>query len=100
MLAPLRDYLHPHNLKSSPLFCTTKERYFTRMLTECEPTTFGESRWITSEGVNVEHSLDAFTSIDPNLDEVWIACANFMSLLYWHKKRQTVLISRIEGAGK
>ena len=97
MLAPLRDYLRPNNPKSSPLLCTTKERYFTRMSIKLEPKAFEESRWITSEDANVEHLLDVFTSIDPHSDDVWDACINFMSLLYWLKKRQTVLIPRIEG---
>jgi len=31
MLAPLRDYLSPHNPKTSPLLLATKTQYFTRM---------------------------------------------------------------------
>ena len=97
MLAPLRDYLRPKNPKLSPLLCTAKERYFTRLSIKRNPNTFKASRWIASEDVNVEHLLDVFTSIDPNSDDTWEACANFMALLYWHKKRQTVLNARIEG---
>ena len=58
---------------------------------------FGESRWITSEDVNVEHLLNVFTSFDTDSDDIWDACANFMTHLYWHKPRSTVLRPRIEG---
>ena len=58
--------------------------------------TFEESRWITSEDVNVEHLLDIFTTIDGSSDSVWDACANFMQHLSWHKKRLVVLGPRIE----
>jgi hypothetical protein len=80
MLAPLRDYLSPKDPKTSPLLCATKEFYFTRMSVTINPDkpNFGESRWITSEDVNVEHLLDVFTTIDANSDGVWDACANFM----------------------
>jgi hypothetical protein len=37
---------------------------------------FGETQWITSEDVNVEHLLDIFTTADPNSDSIWDACAN------------------------
>ena len=97
MLAPIRDYLRPSNPKSSLLLCTAKERYFTRMSIKPESSTFGESRWITSEDANVEHLLGIFASIDSNSHDVWDACINFMRLLYRHKRRQTVLIPRIEG---
>jgi hypothetical protein len=99
MLAPLRDYLSPKDPKSSSLLCTTKERYFTRMSVKIDPDkpNFEESQWITSEDVNVEHLLDIFTTIDPNSDSVWDACANFMQHLYWHKKRLTILQPKIEG---
>jgi hypothetical protein len=58
---------------------------------------FGETQWITSEDVNVEHLLDVFTTIDANSDSVWDACANFMQHLYWHKKRLVILKPKIEG---
>ena len=99
MLAPLRDYLSPGNPKTSPLLCASKERYFTRMSARVYPSksNFGESRWITSEDVNVEHLLDVFTTIDANSDSVWVACINFMELLNWHKRRLTILKPKIEG---
>jgi hypothetical protein len=99
MLAPLRDYLSPKDPKTSPLLCTTKERYFTRMSVEIDPNkpNFEETRWITSEDVNVEHLLDVFTTIDTNSEGVWDACADFMMHLYWHKKRLTILKPKIEG---
>ena len=99
MLAPLRDYLSPKDPKSSPLLCTTKDCYFTRMSVEfhlSEPG-FEASQWITSEDVNVEHLLDIFTCIDVNSENVWDACTNFMNHLYWYKKQLVVLGPRIEG---
>ena len=99
MLAPLRDYLSPKDQKLSPLLCATKERYFTRMSVNVDPNepNFGETRWIASEDVNVEHLLDVFTTIDADSDSVWEACKNFMAHLYWHKKRLVVLKPKIEG---
>jgi len=99
MLAPLRDYLSPEDLKTSPLLCMTKEHYFTRMSIDINPNRpdFGETRWITSEDVNVEHLLDVFTTIDTNSDNIWDTCAHFMAHLYWHKKRLTVLTPKIKG---
>jgi len=99
MLAPLRDYLRPKDPKSSPLLCTTKEGYLSRLSVELDPNepSFGDTRWITSEDVNVEHLLDAFASADPNSDGVWDACADFMRHLFWHKKRLVVLGPKIEG---
>jgi len=99
MLAPLREYLSPKNPESSSLLCTTKECYFTRMSVKIDPNNpnFGETRWITSEDVNVEHLLDVFTTIDPNSGHVWSACANFVEHLHWHKNRVTVLQPKIEG---
>jgi len=98
MLAPLRDYLSPKDPKSSSLLCTTKELYFTRMSVDIDPNKldFGETRWITSEDVNVEHLLDVFTTIDPNSDRVWEACINFMTHLVWHKKRLILLKPKIK----
>ncbi|KAF9787278.1 hypothetical protein BJ322DRAFT_1107340 [Thelephora terrestris] len=99
MLAPLRDYLSPKDPTSSPLLCTVKEHYFTRLSAELDPNlpTFGDTRWIVSEDVNVEHLLNVFTSIDANSDDVWNACRKFLLHLYWHKPRYTVLRQKIEG---
>ena len=99
MLVPLRDYLSPEDPLSSPLLCAAKEHYFTRLSAEIDPTApgFRETRWIASEDANVEHLLNVLMSIDQNSDEVCRACANFLRLLSWHKRRQTVLGPRIEG---
>ena len=99
MLAPLRDYLSPKDPKSSPLLCTTKEQYFTRMSVSPDPDNpdFGETRWVMSEDVNIEHLLDIFTSTDANSDDVWNACAKFMEHLSWRGKRLTILGPKIEG---
>jgi len=98
MLAPLRDYLSPKDPKLSSLLLTTKECYFTRLSADIDPDRpdFAESRWIMSEDVNVEHLLDTFTTIDPNSDSVWVACANFMRYLHWHKSRPTILQPKVE----
>ena len=99
MLAPIRDHLHPRDPKSSPLLCTTRDCYFNRLSVCPAPHEPGskEARWIASEDVNVEHLLDVFTSIDRNLDIVWDACADFITHLYWHRCRYTVLGPKIEG---
>jgi len=99
MLAPLRDYLSPKDPKSSPLLCTTKELYFTRMSVDINPNkpNFREAQWIISEDVNVEHLLDIFTTIDPDSGDVWVACTGFMEHLHWHKKRLTTLQPKMEG---
>ena len=98
MLAPLRDHLHPKDPKSSSLLCMAKERYFTRMSVDIYPDKpeYGESRWIVSEDVNVEHLLDVFTTIEADLAGVWDACANFMDHLYLHKRRLVILGSKID----
>ena len=101
MLAPLRDYLSPQDPRTSPLLCTTKDLYFSRLrlLGDLEPDQpgFGESRWIRSEDVNVEHLLNVFISFDADSGDIWAICACFMVHLYWHKPRSTVLRPRIEG---
>jgi len=99
MLAPLRDYLSPKDPKSSSLLYMIRERYFTRMSVNVDPDgpNFGKTRWITSEDINTEHLLDIFTTADPNSESVWVACTNFMQHLFWHKKRPTILKSKIEG---
>ena len=98
MLAPIRDYLRLQDPGSSPLLRATKDHYFTRLSGHVDPDapTFGETRWITSEDVNVEHLLDVFTSVDTNSADVWNACIYFMNHLYWHKPRRTILAPKIE----
>jgi len=97
MLAPLRDYLSPKDPTLSPLLCTTKKHYFTRMSVDLDPDRpgFEETRLIVSEDVNVEHLLNIFTSIDVSSDDVWDACANFIEHLAWHKRRLIVLKPKI-----
>jgi hypothetical protein len=99
MLAPLRDHLRPKDPTSSSLLRTTRECYFTRMSVSLNPNEpdFVETQWIASEDVNVEHLLDVFTTIDPDLADVWGACAYFMRHLNWHKKRLVILKAKFEG---
>ena len=99
MLAPIREHLTPKDPKSSPLLCATRDRYLTRLTVFVDPVApgFEEARWIASEDVNVEHLLDIFTSADTNSGGVWVACIHFLQHLCWHKPRQTVLKSKIEG---
>ena len=98
MLAPIRDYLSTKDPQSSPLLCATRDRYFSRLSVVVDPDSprFGEGRWIVLEDLNVEHLLDVFASINQNTG-VWEACCHFLGHLIWHKPRQTVLRSRIEG---
>ena len=99
MLAPLRDHLRLKDPTSSRLLCMTKERYCTRMSTDTDPNKpgYGESRWIISEDMNVEHLLDVFTTVDASSDNTWGACANFIRHLVHHKQRPTILKPKIEG---
>jgi len=98
MLAPLRDYLRPKDPMSSPLLGATKEHYFSRLSVDVHPDepNFEESRWIISEGVNVEYLLDIFTSVDANSKSVWDACARFMEHIVWHKPRLVTLGPKVE----
>ena len=98
MLAPIRDYLCPVDPKSSSSLRATRDRYFTRLSVHLFPDEpgFEEAQWIKSEDANIEHLLDVFTSIDPNARDVWKVCRYFLQHLYWHKRRQTVLRSKIE----
>ena len=101
MLAPIRDHLTPRDPRTSALLCATKDRYSgrLRLLGDLEPDQpgFGESRWIISEDVNVEHLLNVFTSLDADLDDIWDTCADFFTHLHWHKPRFTVLGPKTEG---
>ena len=99
MLAPLRDHLSPKDPQSSPLLCTTRRCYFTRMAIkiDLDEPNLEDTQWITSEDANVEHLLDISTTADPNLGGVWDVCANFIEYLAWHKKRPTILQAKIEG---
>ena len=98
MLAPIRDYLGPRDPQLSPLLCTTRDRYFSRLSFNVDPNRpgFEEARWILAEDVNVEHLLDVFASISPVGEDSLDACFYFMRHLYWHRPRKTVLWSKIE----
>jgi tetratricopeptide (TPR) repeat protein len=98
MLAPLRDYLRPKDPRSSPLLSTAKECYFARLSTYVHPggSCFEESRWITSEDVNVEHLLDVFTPIGTDSLDTWGTCSIFLNCLIWHKPRLVMLGPKIE----
>jgi tetratricopeptide (TPR) repeat protein len=98
MLAPIRDYLSPQHPPSSPLLCTTRDRYFNRLSVPVQPEKpqFGEGRWIVLEDVNVEYLLDVFISIDQTRSDIWDVCHHFLEHLSWHKPRQTILRSKIE----
>jgi tetratricopeptide (TPR) repeat protein len=98
MLAPIRDYLGPQDPRSSPLLLATMDHYFERLSVDVDPDApgFGETQWIVTEDINVEHLLDVFTSVDPDRGDIWDACDYFMNHLYWHKPRQTMLGSKIE----
>jgi len=99
MLAPLRDYLRPRAPKLYILLRTIKECYFGRLSVDTDPDEpdVEETRWITSEDVNIEHLLDVFISIDANSNDVWDACADFMRQLHQHKPRLVGLGPKIEG---
>ena len=99
MLAPIRDYLCPQDPRSSPLLCAAKNHCFTRLSVLVDPgwPGFAEAGWIRSEDINVEHLINVFTTLDTDACDVWEACAYFMEHLYWHKPRQTILRSKIEG---
>ena len=98
MLAPIRDYIGPRDPRQSPLLCTTRDHYISRLSVDVNAGSpgFDEARWIVTEDVNVEHLLDVFTSVDPDEGDIWEACYHFMEHLYWFKPRQTMLKSKIE----
>ena len=58
---------------------------------------YRDAQWITSEDVNVEYLLDVLTFVDADSADIWGACVDFMNHLYWHKKRRTILGSKVEG---
>jgi tetratricopeptide (TPR) repeat protein len=98
MLAPIRDYLSPQDPLSSPLLCTTRDHYFSRLSAGTHPSNprFKEARWIVLEDVNAEHLLDVFTSLDQTRSDIWDVCCHFVEHLVWHKPRQTIFGSKIE----
>jgi tetratricopeptide (TPR) repeat protein len=98
MLAPIRDHLIPQDPLSTPLLCTTRDSYFSRLSVRVGPNRpgFGEARWIVLEDINVEHLLDVFTSLGQGGDDIWDTCSQFMEHLNWYKPRQTVLGPKIE----
>ena len=98
MLAPIRDYLSPRDPQSSPLLCATRDRYFTRLSVDVNPSMpgFKEARWVVLEDLNIEYLLDRFTSAEQGAGRAWDTCPHFMEHLYWHKPRQTMLRSKIE----
>ena len=99
MLAPIRDYFRPPNPESFPLLCATKDHYFTRLSVRLHPDRpgFREAVWIRSEDVNVEHLLDVFASVNADEPYIWGVCIDFIGHLYWHKPRQTLLMTKIQG---
>ena len=98
LLAPIRDHLSPPDPRSSPLLCTTRNHYLSRLSVDVHPDKpgFKDSQWVVSEDANVEHLLDIFTSLDQDAGDNWNAAYHFMEHLYWHKPRQTVLGLKIE----
>ena len=98
MLAPIREYFRPQDPLSSPLLCTTRDRYSNRLSVSIDPDEpgFNEARWIVLEDVNVEYLLDVFTSTDQTQGDDWETCYHFIKHLYWHKPRRTILGSKIE----
>ena len=98
MLAPLRDHLCPEDPKSSPLLCTAKDCYFSRLSVGVYPGKPGyeEARWIELEDVNVEHLLDVLTTIDTDSNDIWNVCSYFTEHLSRHKPRCILLGPKIE----
>jgi tetratricopeptide (TPR) repeat protein len=98
MLAPIRDHLNPQDHQPSPLLCTTRDHYFSRLSIDIHPNKpgFEEAKWVVLEDVNVEYLLDVFTSIKQTRDDAWDASLRFMEHLVWHKPRQTILKPKVE----
>ena len=98
MLVPLRDLLHSKDPMSPPLLSTAKECYLMRLSTgtDSDESGYGESRWIASEGADIESLPDVFTSLDPSSEIAWDACAGFLYHLHWHKPPLTMLGPKIE----
>ena len=100
MLAPLRDHLLPSDPCSAPLLLTAKAQYFARLdlMTEPLPTSdlgFSEALWILSEGTNVDHLLDVFTSRDADSEDVWRASHQYILHLVHLDPHRTILSLRI-----
>ncbi|KAF9789220.1 hypothetical protein BJ322DRAFT_526902 [Thelephora terrestris] len=93
MLAPLREYLRPEDLRSSSLLWGVKEQYFSRLHLadeELQPGTpgFNETKWVIQEESNVEHLLETFAALEEGSEDVWGAYADFLLHLSWHKPAQ------------
>ena len=99
MLAPLRDYLRPKDLKSSSLLRAVRERYFSRLSAGFVPHSpeYAKAQWIASEDIHIEHLLDVFTTVEKSSNEVWDVCGHFLHLLVCHKQRFTILKAKVEG---
>lgn len=82
----------------SLVLSATKEHYFTRLSAEIRPSKpgFEDMRWIMSGGVDVEHLLDVFTTVNENSTDIWIARAHPTRHLYQHKERPISLMPKTE----
>ena len=100
MLAPIREYFYPQDLKSSSshYLRAAKDYYFTRLSVDIGYYKFKirEEQWVRLEDMNIGHLLGVFTSVDANTPDVWDACINLMHR-YWNEPQQTAFKAKIEG---
>lgn len=93
MLAPLREYLRPGDLKPPSLIWDVKEQYFSRLrLTDqnLRPGMpgFNKTKWILREESNIERLLEAFETLDVGSAGVIEAYTDFLLHLSWHQPAQ------------